>query len=185
VARLGLFGRIGKAIGRVADAIADAVTPKPEPRRATPPTPKPPERRRRGLRGRRARARAEEARREQERRERQERAARDRQRAREADPYRYTWNGLDLRDKEGNERGNYLGHLDFFRNNIVDRHNLDLDPDEARELWEDYLRYMVSGSYKRNELSNPFWQASGIHPDNFDWWGWREAMGYPHGNRSR
>jgi hypothetical protein len=61
---------------------------------------------------------------------------------------------------------------------------LDLDADDKREMWDDYLEHLVGrkGShmaYRRNDLRNPFWQKWGIDPEeDFDWQAWREAMGY-------
>lgn len=63
---------------------------------------------------------------------------------------------------------------------------LDLDAREAREFWADYLHYMVSDRshvIRNDRESNPFWDEWGIDPDQFDWHGWREAMGYGHGAR--
>lgn len=62
---------------------------------------------------------------------------------------------------------------------------LELDEREKRQFWADYNLYMVSHrtDYKRNDDDNPFWRTWGIDPDQFDWHGWREAMGYPHGGR--
>lgn len=62
---------------------------------------------------------------------------------------------------------------------------LNVDEDTKIEYWEAYVRYMVNtqGSYRLNDIRNPFWQITHMHPDNFDWHGWREAMGYPEGAR--
>jgi len=57
---------------------------------------------------------------------------------------------------------------------------------ERRQFWAEYSHYMVSNRFKgmRNDPdSNPFWRKWGINPDTFNWYGWREAMGYPHGGR--
>jgi hypothetical protein len=59
----------------------------------------------------------------------------------------------------------------------------DLDADDKREMWDDYLRDLVGRkgqhmAYRRNDLRNPFWQKWGIDPESFDWEAWREAMGY-------
>jgi hypothetical protein len=61
----------------------------------------------------------------------------------------------------------------------------DMDEDEKQELLEDYVRYMIRGEgpYQRNDVRNPFWSASGIHPSNFDWDAWRDDMGYSRGRR--
>ena len=62
----------------------------------------------------------------------------------------------------------------------------DMDEDEQIDFWDSYTRYMVDvkdAPYRINSLDNPFWSEVGIHPDDFDWHEWREAMGYPHGAR--
>jgi len=108
------------------------------------------------------------------------RADRDRQRARERDPYLADW------DRRRLDRGNYLGHKDLI-DDLAASHNLDYE--EQYELWQDYLRWIVGkkgahAPYKRSDLHNPFWQKWGIDPEeDFNWHDWREAMGYPHGNR--
>ena len=208
MARLGFFGRISRAIGRVADAIADVVNPG-EPRRAPSRMDREAKRFARGKRTsgkaaeRYARQRrdAEATRRAQRQRKKppgppkpetdfqrrrreaqeRERAERDRQRARERDPYLAYWRAEAV-TRDGSPRTGYLEHRDFF-NSTID--HLDLDADEKLELWYIYLQHMVSGSSKRNSITNPFFQAAGLHPDNFDWWGWREAMGYPHSAKTR
>jgi hypothetical protein len=59
-----------------------------------------------------------------------------------------------------------------------------LDEEDKRDMWDDYLRYVVGkrgdrASYRRNDIRNPFWQKWGIDPEqDFDWAAWREAMGY-------
>lgn len=62
---------------------------------------------------------------------------------------------------------------------------LDLDEREKRQFWADYNLYMVSHrtEYRRHSDDNPFWSTWNIDPSEFDWHGWREAMGYPHGGR--
>jgi hypothetical protein len=105
---------------------------------------------------------------------------RDRQRARERDPYLADW------DRRKLDRGNYLGHKDLI-DDLAGAY--DLDAKDKRELWNDYLRWIVGkrgvrAAYRRSDLRNPFWQKWGIDPEqDFDWWDWREAMGYPHGGR--
>ena len=109
------------------------------------------------------------------------RADRDRQRARQRDPYLADW------DRRRLERGNYLGHKDLI-DDLAGQYNLDAE--DKYELWQDYLRWIVGkkgahAQYRRDDLHNPFWQKWGIDPEeDFDWWDWREAMGYPHGGRS-
>jgi hypothetical protein len=58
---------------------------------------------------------------------------------------------------------------------------------DREDFWKDYIKYMVKGQgrYRRNDIRNRFWQNWNIHPDSFNWWEWREAMGYPHGARSK
>jgi hypothetical protein len=104
------------------------------------------------------------------------RGDRDRQRARERDPYLRSWDA-----NTRGTRGNYFDHR-----TIIDTlaYSADLPEDERRELWQDYMRYMVGRkgermSFRRNDpIRNPFWDKWGINPDNFDWQAWREAMGY-------
>lgn len=155
MARLGFFGRIGKAIGRTADRIANVFTPKPEPRRATPrPSPRP------------APSPSTPP---------SPRGTRDRQRARERDPYLRIWNQLSRR------RG-YLEHRDLMDEVLS---GLNVDEDTKLEYWEAYIRYMVNieGGTRLNDIRNPFWQITHMHPDDFNWYEWREAMGYEHGAR--
>lgn len=153
MARLGLFGRIGKAIGKLADSIADAFTPS-EPRRAPERPPEPPSEPPASPRPPRSSGRP------------------SRQERRESDPYYRTW-------QANPGRGSYLEHRDFFRDNIIS--GLNVDNDTQLEYWQAYVKYMTSGnkSYRFNSVSdNPFWRTIGMHPDNFDWDGWKEAMGY-------
>jgi hypothetical protein len=108
------------------------------------------------------------------------RSDRDRQRARERDPYLAAW------DSQARGRTGYLNHRE-----IIDdlASTYDLDEEEKQELWDDYLEYIVGERgermrYRRNDIHNPFWQKWGIDPEEqFDWHAWREAMGYPHGDR--
>lgn len=212
MARLGFFGRIAKAIGQAGDAIADVFKPDgpgrasrrrdseakafrrgqrtsgkaaeryAQQRRDAEATRKANAKRRRdaakkGQKGPpQARSDYQERRRQAEEAER--RARRDRQRARERDPYLASWNTLT-------NRPGYLDHRDFFGNHIME--GLDLDPEEELELWQAYITYMTqsNNAFRLNSLDNPFWNISNIHPDNFDWYNWREAMGYDHGKRGR
>jgi hypothetical protein len=101
------------------------------------------------------------------------------------DPYYQAWDEIVRRDpnREGPARG-YLEHRD-----VVDAYaaDMDLDAQEKLQFWADYNLNMVSRrtGFRRNSDDNPFWRDWHINPDNFDWWGWREAMGYPHGRRKR
>jgi hypothetical protein len=204
MARLGLLGRIGRAIANIGDAIADAVTPgRPRRearqaketkafRRGRRTSGKAAERYAQQRRDAEATRRANEARRRREKAagkrtgpppaesdyQRRRREARDRQRARASDPYLASWN-------QQADRAGYLGHRDFFDEKIVGP--MDLDPDEKLQLWQDYITYMTksNNNYRLNNLNNPWWRISGMHPDDFDWWDWREAMGYEHGARKR
>jgi len=109
------------------------------------------------------------------------RESRDRQRARERDPYLRIWDDYNL------NRTGYLHHKELIEDMAA---QYDLDRDDEEEMWDDYLRWIVGKrgehqQYRRNDLQNPFWQKWGIDPEEqFDWHDWREAMGYPHGNRS-
>lgn len=98
------------------------------------------------------------------------RADRDRQRARERDPYLFWF------DRETGGSRNYLAHRDFF-DSFADAY--DLTEEEKLEMWRDYNHYMVAGKgpYLRKDDRNPFWGKWGINPDRWDWAGWREAMG--------
>jgi hypothetical protein len=61
-----------------------------------------------------------------------------------------------------------------------------MDEDEQLDFWDSYTRYMVDTKgvgYRLNSLANPFWADVGIHPDDFDWYAWREANHYEHGAR--
>jgi len=155
----GFFGRIADAAGRVADAITRPIErlfegtrePRPQP---SPPTPTGP-----------PREREEPSRRERERRL--------------ADPWRTEWREqLGRRGRlPSGRRPSYLDNKDFVQDMASD---LDLDADETMDFWQDYIKYMVRGKsrYLRRDIRNPFWQRWNIHPDTFDWWEWREAMGY-------
>jgi hypothetical protein len=102
---------------------------------------------------------------------------------RDRDPYWQIWDEVSRNDPnyDGNRTG-YLEHRDLLREFEF---GLDLDEQEKRQFWADYNLYMVSHrtDYRRSDPENPFWGNWNISPDDFDWHGWREAMGYPHGNR--
>lgn len=57
------------------------------------------------------------------------------------------------------------------------------DRETQLEIWREYLKFNKSGGPRRNDPSHPFWRYTGIDPRDFDWHGWREAMGYRHGGR--
>ena len=65
----------------------------------------------------------------------------------------------------------FQDHLAFFMSNpgIPETPRV-----EQHELWEDYIDAMVEGRLDRNQ----FFEEMGIDPRDFDWEGWREAMGY-------
>lgn len=103
------------------------------------------------------------------------RADRDRQRARERDPYLRTW------DEAGLRRTGFQHHRDLVTDMAA---TYNLDEEEALEMWDDYLEDIVGRrgermTYRRNDIRNPFWQKWGIDPEeDFDWSDWRDAMGY-------
>jgi hypothetical protein len=99
------------------------------------------------------------------------------------DYYWQIWQEVS-RDDPNRDRplSGYLEHRDLLEQY---EYGLDLDEQDKRQFWADYNLYMVSHrtDYRRNADDNPFWRTWGIDPDEFDWHGWREAMGYPHGGR--
>lgn len=103
---------------------------------------------------------------------------------RDNDPYWQTWEEVTLNDPTVNfRRTGFLEHKDF-----VDDYarNMDLDEQEKRQFWADYNLYMVSrrtGIKRNDEEANPFWSRWHLVADRFNWRGWRDAMGYEHGNR--
>lgn len=102
---------------------------------------------------------------------------------RDRDPYWQIWDEVTLGDPESRGRRiGYLEHRDFLEQY---EGPMDLDESEKRQFWADYNLYMVSKrtDYKRNDPENPFWSRWNLDPDEWNWHGWREAMGYPHGNR--
>jgi hypothetical protein len=100
------------------------------------------------------------------------RAPRERKppRKRPPDPRRAIWN-------DHSTRGSLRNHWEDF---MALPGMVDEDEDEQMRFWDMYVKYMVAGEgrYRRNDIRNPFWQATGIHPDNYDWQAWRETMGY-------
>lgn len=90
------------------------------------------------------------------------------QERREEREFRDTWNA------DGG-RGSYRRNRDVFDSipGIADS-----DHDEQIELWDSYIRNMVNGTRQRNDPRNPFWSDVGIHPRDFDWDEFRQAMGY-------
>lgn len=102
---------------------------------------------------------------------------------RDSDPYYQIWDEVTRKDPNRTRPiTGYLEHRDLIEQYAF---ALDLDEREKREFWADYNLYMVSHrtSYARNSEDNPFWRNWNMTPDDFNWHEWREAMGYPHGNR--
>jgi hypothetical protein len=103
---------------------------------------------------------------------------------RDRDPYWQIWDQVTLDDPNVDfRRTGFLEHRDFLE---TYESAMNLDESDKRQLWADYNLYMVSHrtSFKRNDPDNPFWEKWHLDPDeDWDWHGWREAMGYPHGNR--
>ena len=97
------------------------------------------------------------------------------------DPYYEIYNQTAW--KENQIRPGFLEHREISE---MYEEDLDMDSRERRQFFADYLHFMVSDRYngRRNDDQNPFFQKYGIDPErDFDWHAWREAMGYPHGNR--
>jgi hypothetical protein len=93
---------------------------------------------------------------------------------RERDPFERIWSEETL----GRAGRSYRANREVFDSlpGMADENEL-----EQRRLWRLYVRHMVMGHTRRNDVrANPFWRETGIHPDNFDWQEWREAMGYKH-----
>jgi hypothetical protein len=71
----------------------------------------------------------------------------------------------------------------YRKREIIQEHlavfNQYMDPEAQREeryeLWESYVQNMVMGDYQDHEA---FFDDVGIFDTDFDWSGWREAMGY-------
>lgn len=94
------------------------------------------------------------------------------------DFYRQVWH-----DEPG-KSGSYSAHRRFFDHLMDELH--ETDPEERRMLWESYVHNVVrsGGTVRRNSVNNLFWRDVGLHPDDFDWAAWREAMGYTGERRS-
>jgi hypothetical protein len=54
------------------------------------------------------------------------------------------------------------------------------DEQEEYDTWRSFCGNMVAkGGIRRNDIHNPFWQETGLNPRrDFDWDGFRRAMGY-------
>ena len=171
MARRGFFRGIAEALGRGVETALKPIERLFEgaPRRAAPREPGPPP----TPGGRGAPPRPPERRRERRRYSRDEQWHRDWQKT------------------VGRRHRTTLGHKPSFQDNkdfvrdMASAFNIPVD--EQEEFWKDYMKYMVrgKGGYRMQDLRNPFWQNWNIHPDDFDWYEWREAMGYPHGARGR
>ena len=100
------------------------------------------------------------------------------------DPYYSIYRQMNTNPDTGNLRPGFLQHREISQEYEV---NMDMDRRERMQFWADYNHYLIQRhtSFKRNDPEhNPFWTKYNINPDrNFDWRAWREAMGYPHGNR--
>jgi hypothetical protein len=95
------------------------------------------------------------------------------------DTYKEIW-----REYKTGRAGSYRKNLKVFHSAIDP---IEKDERERVELWESYVRHMVSprGRYRRQDPQNMFWRDSGIDPDDWNWQAWREAMGYTGRRRSR
>jgi hypothetical protein len=83
----------------------------------------------------------------------------------------------DIRQKTGfSERELVQEHLSIF---LAIPGITETPRGERYELWQDYLDSMVEGAFNQDR----FFNLVGIDRGDFDWHAWREAMGYPHGNR--
>lgn len=95
----------------------------------------------------------------------------------ERDPYQKAWKDARQANRGRRPRGSYQRHRNFF----LSIPGLEYESDEdIEELWESYIEHMVYGARgtRLNKLDNPFWNEIGIAPEDFDWRGWREQMGY-------
>lgn len=79
----------------------------------------------------------------------------------------------DIYEDEGSQ-GNFDRLYSFFNNLPAIYEN----EDEREDVWRSFLRFSEPGGTKRNSPRNPFWSDLGLHPSDFDWEGWRTAMGY-------
>lgn len=54
------------------------------------------------------------------------------------------------------------------------------DDQEEYDTWRSFLENIVRpGGTRRNNIRNEFWQQTGLNPNrDFDWDGFRRAMGY-------
>lgn len=101
--------------------------------------------------------------------------ARRRREAERNEPYRRTWEenqpGKRFKRKQFESERRFFDELPGMEAET---------PEDKEELWQSYVENMVypRHGYRFNDLRNPWWDDSGIHPNQFDWDGWREARGY-------
>lgn len=99
-----------------------------------------------------------------------------------AGPYDEAWHRIvgeeftdDIHDRTGySEREIIQEHLEFV-SGFPDWDNMPRY--ERMEVWRDYLDVMVMGNTD-HMTRNEFFESIGLDPRDFDWEGWREAMGY-------
>lgn len=91
----------------------------------------------------------------------------------ERNEFRQIWDDYNV----PRDSGNFHDHFEFFMDVEVGMEINDLL--EQIEDWQFYLQYLVLGEsqFKRNDPRNPYWAHMGIDPGDFDWAGWRIAMG--------
>jgi hypothetical protein len=179
----GLFQRALSAIGKLAETAVKPIErvfqgePRPSRRQET----EFHKRRRLNPQGKlTAQQRAQQKQREQDQRQAQKLARQREARARRRpyDPWHAAWQ----RNVRG--RAGYLDSRDFMQEIF---YTYDISGDRQLEMWRDYVKWMVKPNqpYRRNDPAGPFWRKYGIDPDSWDWYAWRESMGYEHGNRRR
>jgi hypothetical protein len=101
---------------------------------------------------------------------------RKREEKKRADPFRRSWQNQREQQRR-RPRGSLQNHMRFF----LSIPGMEYETDEdVEELWDSYLRNMVFGARRTrlNTMDNPFWEDMGIAPEDFNWRGWREQMGY-------
>lgn len=94
------------------------------------------------------------------------------------DDFQRAWTEETLR-RPGTQE--YRTQRDFFNSlyNIRSQSHAD----QVR-LWREFIKFNQRGGIQRKDPRHPFWHASGIHPENFDWSGWRairDKYGTPRG----
>ena len=170
--RPGFFQRTLKALGKIAEA---AVKPIERVFQGEPRPSRRPEtefHRRRRLQQQQQRQRQRQPQPQPQPRPRAQRPPR-----RPYDPFRAAWNR-----HLGSKDWRYQDQRDFMRDIF---YTYDISGDRQTEMWRDYVKWMVKPGqkFRRNDPRGPFWRKYGITPSSWDWHAWREAMGYPHGNR--